>query len=184
MIFLLLTCQALMSNASLSLTCHQQLLLCINCLLMILIFFLSFVDFSDECNRLPASEPPKPYHLFRVSQSNVSKKKTRRTFVFNMSHVLTGVNSMVCVQLMLQTEPLGTVLALVGFLSSVLSWMRMSLCSISASFYVAPCAGLTCHGENAKRKGLKCDCGGHCGLISHRNVTLHLKCWNWQSSTE
>lgn len=70
-----------------------------------------------------------------------------------MSHVLTGVNSMVCVQLMLQTEPLGTVLALVGFLSSVLSWMGMCLCSISTSFHVAPRAGLTCHGDSAREKG-------------------------------
>lgn len=116
----------------------------------------SFVAFSDARNTLPASIQqlqPRNLNIYFMSASQMWVRKTRCTFVLNMSHVLTGVNSMVCVQLMLQTEPLGTVLALVGFLSSVLSWMGMSLCSISASFYVAPCTGLTCHGDSAKGKG-------------------------------
>lgn len=96
---------------------------------------------------------PRNLNIYFMSASQMWVKKT---FVLNMSHVLTGVNSMMCVQLMLQTEPLGTVLALVGFLSSMLSWMRMTLSGISASFYVAPCTGLTCQGDSATGEGWRC----------------------------
>lgn len=54
--------------------------------------------------------------------------------------MLTGVDPMVCVQLVLQAEPLGAVLALVGFFSSSLSLMS----NIFTSFNVTPCAGLPC----------------------------------------
>lgn len=62
-------------------------------------------------------------------------------FSFNVPRVLTGVNPMVCVQLVLQTEPLGAALALVGFFSSALSLKS----NVFASFTVTPCTGLTCN---------------------------------------
>lgn len=49
--------------------------------------------------------------------------------------LLTSVNSMVCVQLMLQTKFLWTVLALIGFFPPVLLLVGLLL---------TPCAGLTC----------------------------------------
>lgn len=181
MSFLLLTCRALMSNASLSLTCLRQLLLCINCLLKLLVFFARdkvlqpSVMHTTHYLRVFSNCKPGNLNIYFMSASQMWVKKTRRTFVFNMSHVLTGVNSMVCVQLMLQTEPLGTVLALVGFLSSVLSWMGMSLCSISASFYVAPRAGLTCHSDVARGKWWRCM------IVAWFLAEMwHLKCWNRQ----
>lgn len=67
--------------------------------------------------------------------------------------MLTGVNSMVCVQLVLQTEPLGAVLALVGFFSSALSLKS----NIFTSFNVTPCAGLTCNENKVWVEGWRCD---------------------------
>lgn len=60
--------------------------------------------------------------------------------------VLTGVNSVVCVQLVFQAELFGTVLALVGFVSSVVLLIGrwLTLHHISSSTQPTPCAGLTC----------------------------------------
>lgn len=55
--------------------------------------------------------------------------------------VLTSVNSVVCVQLMLQTKLFGAVLALVGFVSSVFLSIGLwfVLHDISSSTELTPC---------------------------------------------
>lgn len=59
--------------------------------------------------------------------------------------LLPGVNSVVCVQLVFQAELFGTVLALVGFVSSVVLLIGrwLTLHHISSSTQPTPCAGLT-----------------------------------------
>lgn len=69
------------------------------------------------------------------------------------SGVLTGVDSVVCVQLMFQTKLLRAVLALIGFISSVVSsalWFMR--CDISSSTEPTSCAGFACENNQIKEK--------------------------------
>lgn len=63
---------------------------------------------------------------------------------------------MVCVQLMLQTEPLGAVLALVGFLCPA-SLIGVTLRNVLTSFNMTPCTALTCSKHNACVERWRCD---------------------------